>query len=622
MKSIYDLGEALPLRYTMETMDASLKFTLFPYKASTIINTSLLLFLGSALIGMVLEQVFTAEILFTTCVFFGLIAAAITYIYPVHIYKLTRIMEYKQEMLNTIMRFTTYLSMKSNMEHALYNSLANTKGILRVQFQDILLRLERKEYINLGEAFREYSTIWNQYSPEFVDSLKLLEVAALSSGREAEEIMEESISQIMLTYNIEQKRQSELLSESISKVITIGIMFPVMFLMLVPMVSVFLPDFIKASILFFGFNILLPAFLFVGTLNFAAKRLQLSSIDISSAKEYKPLTKLHYIIGGVVLLLFLVPSTIYLIQHDPSHVSYDSFNLATVFYVWLIPAGVSLSIFILGSMYCRRNRALYENYRQVEEDLPHLLNYFSTYLTLSVPMENIFKEVTNDYTRHGFQKHPSVALLNEISFKLAHLKTNLKSFIKIDLKKISSILSFNEILEQIVAFGEFSLKEASKVAKKIRSQRVEIVKLNDYILTMLNPSLGLISTTISMLAPLLSALAIIMSLFVVQFIKFLSEQLETIANLGNAGQRITLELINIEEIISPVYLELIIGFYLVEIIIILGMMKATIKDGYSVFKIVEAIKGSQLGFIIFTLCLFGGYYVFMTMFKSTLGISL
>ncbi len=624
MNSVYDIGRALKYNYEVKAydIDKKLKFSLYPYRGSEILNTAAVSLVFFVLYGLILEFVFDAEILFTTFTFFGFVISTILIIYPTQIYYLNKIMEYKKEMLNMIMRFSMYLSMKSNMEFAVHNSIEHTKGILRHQFEIILLKLERKEFISMGEAFKHYAMIWNEYSPEFVDSLKLLEVAALSREQEAKEIMDESIDQILLSYNIEQKRSSEQLSEKINKVIMAGIMLPVMFLMLVPLVSVFMPDVIKASILFLIFNILIPSFLFVNGLSFSAKRLQLSNIEIEHASEYKPISKKIYILTGISFLFFLIPSLIFLIINDPSDVSYDSFNIQTIFFVWLIPAGISICVYIVSSYYYFSNRKLYEKHKMVEEDLPHLLNYFSTYLSLNVPMENIFDEIKNDYIRHGFKEHPSVDLMDKIYFKLAHMKTSLQVFIKMHLKKVSAVKSFNEIMEQITSFSDFSLREASKVSKRIREQRINIIKLNDYIMTLLNNTINLIGSTMTMLAPLLSAMAIVMSLFIVTFIKFLSEQLQIIANMGNSSSPITLQLIDVTKIISPVYLELIIGFYVVEILLILSMLKSNIETGYSTYNIIKTIREAQLGFLVFSIILFGGYYAFKIMFSDIIGVDL
>lgn len=622
MMQVYEIGRSF--RKDFKTSDdKKLKFTLFPYTGAEVVLTSIFFFFTFLIFGMFLEYLFSASILFTTMFFFGAMSSAILYIYPTRIYHLLKIMEYKREMLTSIMRFSTYLSMKSNLEYAIYNSIDYTKGILKVQFRDILLKLERKEYIDLGEAFKDYSTTWNEHSPDFVDALKLLEVATLTSGEKSEVILADAIDQIILSYNIEQKRNSEELSENIGKVVTAGILFPVMILMLIPLISVFLPNVIKASALFLLFNILLPGFLLIASLNFAAKRVQLKSIEIETSDDYIRVPKWIYILSFIIFLIFFIPSIVYFVIHDPGDVSYSGFGLETIFFAWLIPAGITIAIMIITYYYSSKNQKLWTKYEQIEDDLPHLLNYFSTYLELSVPFENIFKEVTNDYVRHGFKEHPTVGLLSKISFNLSHLKISLKKYLEYDIKKISTVKSLNEIFKQIASFSEFSLKEAAKISKRIRSQRVDIVKLNDYILTLLNSPIGLVSTTISMLAPLLSALAIIMSLFIVTFIKYLTGSLETIANMGSIGsQRVDINLIDIDKIISPVYLELIIGFYIVEIILILSFLKSNLKYGYSNFNIIKDIGKSQMGFIIFTIFLFAGYIAFKAMFASTLGMSL
>jgi hypothetical protein len=343
---------------------------------------------------------------------------------------------------------------------------------------------------------------------------------------------------------------------------------------------------------------------------------------IEESEEYSPINKYNIIFAVFVVILFLIPSVLFLANNPPSEVDFDDFGLLTIFYVWLIPAGLSFGIFIISFIYVRKNKKLFLKHKSVEDDLPHLLNYIYTYLTLNVPMENIFKEIINDYDRHGFKSHPSVSILDKISFKLNHLKTNLKEFVDKFLDKISSVKSFNEILKQIISFNDLSTKEASMVTKRLREQRVNVVKLNDYILTLLSSTISLISSTMIMLSPLLGAMAIIMAMFVVTFIEFLTEQLEVIANLGNTGGGVSLELIDVEKIISPVYLELIIAFYILEVILILALIKSNIQNGFNNYKIIETIRDGQLGFLIFSVILFGGYKLFQIMFADALGISL
>jgi hypothetical protein len=148
---------------------------------------------------------------------------------------------------------------------------------------------------------------------------------------------------------------------------------------------------------------------------------------------------------------------------------------------------------------------------------------------------------------------------------------------------------------------------------------VSLYKLNDYIQTMMADTIGLINITVTMLAPLLCAVSVIMSTAIVFFVRFLTDQLEVISSLGG-GEATELNLIDISQIIPPNIIAMIVGFYLVEIILVLSVFQSNIRIGFDRFQIAKKIHSSVTGFWVFSLILFLGYYVFKTIFfENVLG---
>ncbi|MFH1510151.1 MAG: hypothetical protein ABIF10_00540 [Candidatus Woesearchaeota archaeon] len=611
--SIYSLGRAFRIPVNIEKIDKKLEFVFFPYNSAEIISTCIISFFGILFAGLFLYIVTGLPVLKYSAIFFSFLFAVILYIYPVNVFYTHSIMEYKEEMLRAIMRISTFVLMKTNLEYAIEETSIHLSGILKKQFQDIINRLKRKTNTTLGETFEYYTPIWNRVNPVFVKSLRMLETAAISPEEDTKRIINETIEDILLQYNTLQKRASEELAESAKKLIGFGVLFPVMLLMLLPIISVFLPELITISILVFIFNILIPTIMMVSALNFSTKRVQIDTIHIRDSPEYDPMGPTTLIVSFGVAVLFSIPTMLYLSGVDYKNPTIDMYNLYSIFMTWLLPFGIVVGVYIYTSLYKRKYGKLWDRINQTEQDLPHLLQVFSTYLTLNTPVENIFSEIVDDYKTYGFKGHPVVQIFSQLHHILLTSKKTVERVAKEDLPRICPSVKVTQLLSQIISFSTLSLREAGRATRVMRDQMVSLYKLNDYIQTLLADTVGLINVTITMLAPLLCAVAVIMSTAIVFFVQFLTEQLKIISSLGG-GEGFEMQLIKIKDIIPPNLIALVVGFYLIEIILVLAIFQSNIKIGFDRYQIMKKINSSITGFATFSLILFLGYWVFKTVF--------
>jgi hypothetical protein len=108
-----------------------------------------------------------------------------------------------------------------------------------------------------------------------------------------------------------------------------------------------------------------------------------------------------------------------------------------------------------------------------------------------------------------------------------------------------------------------------------------------------------------------------MSTAIVFFVQFLTEQLKLISSLGGS-EGFQMQLINIKDIIPPNVITLIVGFYLIEIIVVLSVFQSNIKIGFDRYQIMKRINSAITGFFIFSIILFLGYYMFKSVFFKTI----
>ena len=602
---IYDLGKSIPLPLNVREIDKRLAFMLFPYDSRAVINTAL----ATLVVGIAAGLLFSpfSAFLSYTLTYAGFVLAGILYLYPTSIYYHHRIGEYNEEMLRAILRLSTFISMDTSLEFAFFETAEHLHGTLKIQFQDIKHCLERRTCTTLGEALGKYVDVWNEINPVFVKSLRLLQTAALSKKQDRDEILTETSDTILLNYTTLGKRFAEQLTNNAKKLVSMGVLFPILSLMLLPLLAVFMPDLIKPPLLAFLYVVLFPTLTLLMALSFSSKRIQVDTVRIEDSADFEPMPKSFLLMAAGIGLLIAVPTILYL----PRVLARTAGNTETIYALimgWLLSAGVAVGCYVYASMYERRYRKLWNEVYEIEQDLPHLLQSYSTYLTLNISTENVIPEVIDDYERFGFANHPVVKAFKKLHHYLLTGKQDIETLVRKRLRGILPSQKVVQIITQIVSFSRISQKSSARVAKMVREQTIGIYKLDDYMKTLLAESIGLINITTSMLAPLLCAAAVIMSVAIVKALTYITDQLNAIAAAFGTQNIAGVSLVDTSRIIPPIFIEVIVGMYLIETILILSFFATTINVGNDWYKFFQTFKANIVGFIIYTFILFGGYY--------------
>lgn len=629
---LYEIGRAIPLGFSIKSDQKKLDFIRFKYSSKEIINTALAclagIFLLSQIIGFIadfLQPAGQAELIFivqviktvnTAFTFLGAIACAVLYIYPVHIFYSKEIQRYNEQMLRAILSMTNFISMRTSFEYAFIETTKQIKGVLRMEFEEIGNMIQRKEKIDLGHAFEDYLKGWVEINPVFVKSLRLLQTALMAEEKDRDNILQETIRTLMINFKIQGKRNAEELAGKAKNLVSFGVLLPVTSLMLLPLFSVFLSDFIKPSAMVFAFNVLFPIVILLMALDFANKRLQIDTIDLEASPDYQTIPVWIYGLCGLIVMGFSIPGILHLISVDlstPASAEVE-YQFMSVFNVWLITLGFMIAIYIISRYYIHLHQELWKDVKETEDDLPHLLQILSTYLSLSISMENIIPRVEKDYLEEGFPNHPVVRIFREVSRKLMGSKEKMTVFIQDILRKVCPSVKVTNILNMIISFSTISLPSATKAAKLSREQSISIIELDDYIRTLLSETVALIGITITMLMPLLSAVSVIMSLVIVKSLTFIGQVLSDIGASFGAGSMLDLSLVDVTKILPPTYLEVIVGFYFIEMFLVLSLFSTKIEIGDDKFKLAKTINSNMMGYVIYSIILLAGHYLMMEIF--------
>jgi hypothetical protein len=613
--NIYEWGKRSPIKFKIDEVDKKLKFVEFPYDSKAVMGVTLGFFITFFLLTMLSsilkfseKYANVADFLVYFFAFAGLILTLAAYMYPVNIFYTQRMISYREEMLKAIMRISTYVSMNMSMEYAIIHTKGHLWGTLHTQFEDIVKRLRLRVNNTLGEVFEIYTPIWNNANPDFVKALRLVETAAMSEDDDRRKILEEVQETLIISYHTTGKRFAEELASNAKTLVAIGVLFPIISLMLLPLVSVFMPDFLKTPLIMFVYDVLFPGFLLLMALNFSAKRIQVDTIRLWESPLYKKPPVWVWGIGALIVVSFAIPTLIHLSYIDMDTFASQEYEFRGILICWLLGAGLSVAIALLSNLYVRKYQSLWDEVNTTERDMPHLLQTFSTYLTLNKSIESIIPEIIDDYKTHGFSKHPAVKFFSKLMHELKVSKKSIEELTKKVLPKICPSKKVSGTLGQIISFSNVSSDSAAKAAKMVRKQTIAIYKLDDYIRTMLSETVSLINITTAMLAPMLCAAAILMSMAIVKSLVYIEGVLGSLGGIGSS-QKVTLGLVHIEQIIPPTVVEVIVSVYLIEMILVLSVFSSNIKIGDDRFQLIKAIGNNILiGFIIFSIILLGGYW--------------
>ncbi|MFT4312612.1 MAG: hypothetical protein ACMXYF_05280 [Candidatus Woesearchaeota archaeon] len=617
---VYKIGARLP-KFNYKSLDDKLKFVLFQYDGSSVLWTSAIVFLAFTVSGALLAPIL--PFFFYTGLFFGGILGSALYIYPSGIYYTHSIMRYREEMLQCIMKLSTMVSLNTSMEYALYSAKDELHGILKLQIEDIFLMLHTRQASSLEEAMGRYMGVWNEINPEFVKGLNLLTTASASEEEEKNEIIKEVLETIIRSYHLSGKRFAEQLAGRAKLLIGGGVLLPVISLMILPLISVFLPDLVTISMLVFLYNIVFPAGLLLAALNFSSSRVQVNTIHIEESPQYKPIPGIHYAIAFGMITILAIPALLHLssINMNTIETAAREYAVMSIVSVVLLPLGLVLAIWYLTSTYVKKYKPIWEDVYEVENSFPHLLQIFATYLRLNRSIESIIPEVVDEYEVHKSKNHPVARIFRQLLKKMRVTKSTVADLAKNIVPKLCPSRRVTDTLLQIIGYTYISQKGSARAAKMIRKQNLSIYDLDDYIRSLLAETVSLIGVVAMFLAPLLSATAVIMSLAIVMSLSYITNQLEVITSaLGSAGDPI--EFVDVSAVIPPTITLVIVSIFLIEIVLILSVFLANIKVGTDHYTMMKTVyQNILIGFVLFTIMLVAGFIGFVEIvFAGALGV--
>lgn len=616
---VYELGKRYKFAPRVESWDKKFILVDFEYDSQEVLSGILLIFLICfipTLISLIVFPFFGYVI-----GFFSIVICAGAFLWATSITYAQRLVSIREEMLQALLELSNHISLNTSFEGALVSTAVNTKGTLGKQLREIKNMIESKKVMTLGDAFEIYIPAWLEINPDFVKGINLLQTASTAPRKERDSIITEVIETVIESYYSTGKRLAEKLSNQTKTLISMGVILPMLSLILLPLITIFLPGVANVYLLLFIYVVLFPTVLLFMSMNFATNRVQVNTIDLQSSPFFKEIPKWFYIIPFFIVLIFSLAPLMHIATMNlvTSEGVAREYSLASIFVIWLGLFGVFVAIELFCYYYSKLNEKLWLEMEEIERDIPNLLQIITSYLSLNRSMESIFADIIIDYKQHGFGNHPTVRIISKLKDSLYNAKKPLSEVVEKILPRIAPSKRLVQILSRIVQFSETDSNSAAKSAKMIRAQSKAVFKLDDYIQTLLSETISIVSLSSTMLSPLLATAATVMAAAIVMALEFIKQKINDIM-ISVGSQEINLEFVKIDQIIPPTLLELIVGLFLIETTVILSLFLSNIKYGTDKYKIAKTIYENLLiAFILYTVLLLFGYIAFTEfLFKGVL----
>ncbi|MBL7170217.1 MAG: hypothetical protein ISS48_04315 [Candidatus Aenigmarchaeota archaeon] len=560
--------------------------------------------------------------------FIPFIAAYLTYTYPNYLAVVTKIRA-ADETIKVILYMVIYLRFNPQLENAFGFAAQHCHGPIGKDIRELMWGLETGQFIDLKRAMSSKMEKWLIWDKEFVESLNLiLSLSRVGSEEVRKKNLEKALSYILTSTYEKMKEYSRGLRSPITMIHSMGITFPLMGLVMFPMISIFMHDQVNPFYLAFGYTVVLPLILYFYLKRVISKRPGAFSFpDISDHPDLPPqgryplkifnkkyLVKVTF--AALIILFYVsIPGFIHIFslgsnyfgfkqnpisfeenwraylskQYQPDVLS--KLTLYSLSIIWGI--GLGIIVYCLGMSYQRLK--IRDEIKLIEDEFQIALFSLADVLSSGIPIETAVEEIAQKYKRSKMDKSPMYKFFVDLLRNMKNMGMTFERAV-FD-RKYGGIIRFpsklvHDIMKIIVSASRKSSEILSIATRAISDFLGKTKNIESLLRQMLEEISSAIQLQAVFIAPFICAIVASMATFIVELLQKISEFLMSIeetfnmggtfVHQGTTGLSNTLGMINLEQVMPPTVFQLIVGIYMVEIVVILAYFLNGIKNGFDV----------------------------------------
>jgi len=530
------------------------------------------------------------------------------------------------QMVLCILYVVMYMRHTSNLERAIKFASDHIGNPLALDFRKIFWDIETGRFSTIKESLDYYLQSWRNYNLEFVEAFHLIQGSLYESSEERRVSMLEKALEVMLNGTYEKMlHYAQELKEPITILHMLGVVLPILGLVILPLFGSLLQgsSLTKIIVLFIIYNLLLPIVVYLIGINILAKRptgysesdlisenpelSKYKNIIIRIGKEeitFSPFF-ISFMIFFIISLIAISPLLFNLLQIPDFEFSglnfidykaengleceinkpcYGPFGVGAVLLSLFFPLGLGLGLAVYYGIRSKKLIKLRNETKKLELEFAGSLFQLGNRIGDGVPVEVGFGDVANNMSGT-----PTGDFFAKVSNNIQKLGMSIKE--AIFNKKNGAIWDYPSSLieSSMKILLESSRKGPLIVSKALISISTYVDKIhqvNERLKDLLSEVISSMKSQISFLTPIIAGIVIGIATMIVTILGKLTTQLAE-SSIGEPGTEATgtagftglIQLFQIQNIIPSYYLQLIVGLYLVEIVIVLTILANGIENG-------------------------------------------
>jgi len=621
----------------IEKEEKVLKFCDLKIPPTSNISAAIIFFIISLIVTTFISLLFSLSLFPYLFLIFGFFSFWVYY-FPYLLVRYIRIAS-SSEMTLCITYMVISLSKTPNLENAVIFTYKNLRGPLRKDFEKIVIDFNLRKIYSIEQGINRIIDKWSAEAREFSNALKLLVEYAKYPSR-GEKMLEEAVRLTVDGSYSKMTKYARDLKLPTTAILVLGIILPVIGLTLIPLLTIFIPEMLSMSMVFFFYNIFLPTILFSLIIMLVEGR-PMTVSTVINAKDPLAIN----IIGRrinllLVSLLILIPISAYLIsgilydvekynacsqwaktgfdsQKKPNelvNIEECRFYLTDLIYQSIKPSllliSFVLAVFLIIYIANRKNVGEIEKIRKVETSLGTLLFQLSHKISTGVPFEEAVFSLEEK------------AQTKEVNDMIRELKKRLSFFGNIRdalmgenglIKKYNSTImaSVFEIIVEISSKGSVYLSRAlSTFSRHLQN----LSNLQEKIEDLISDNISTLKFMCYFLTPMVGGVSVSIGLIILAILGNLSVSLQQLMPKESGLPSIGLPMINLwtASSIPPSLFHLAIGIYILELSIISSFLIVGLENGFDKIYFIENLGKITLISLFLFIAISFMVYVFLS----------
>ncbi len=541
------------------------------------------------------------------------------------------------QMVPAILYVVAYMKHTSNFERAIQFAGEHLKPPLAMDLRKVFWDVETGRYSKIQESLDSYLEVWRDYNPEFIEAFHLIESSLYETSDDRRvEVLEKGLQVILDGVYDKMLKYSREIRSPLTNLYMLGIVLPTLGIALLPLASTLLGGVLQWYHVFVLFNLLIPFGVFYMTSQVLMKRpggYGEQELLEKNPYYYQFKSKKPYFIGALFFIPFIILSLIpFIFRYTPVpswlglQVDYSfeeigipffegmnlfgflqsgsgfvgPFGLFSVLLSLFLPLGAALFI---SFVYIKKSKKLMDarnETKKLESEFTNSLFQLGNRLGNGIPAEIAFAKVagaTRGQTTEGFFNTVNTNIQQlGMSVDEAIFNNNRGAIIYYPSSLISTSM---KILVESVKRG---LGVAARSLMSISQYIKNINNINERLRDLLAEVVSDMKSNMTFLAPLLSGIVVGLGTMITMILNRLEIMFEETGEAGGMGMDVgaMLQIFEIRDMIPPYYMQLAIGFYIIQIVFILTATLVTVDAGQDKLRqTYETGKNLRSGIILY-----------------------